>query len=163
MVWRRSKKASKIFYRTHSAKISTCWKSFKIRRIELHSKNRLTVLNNFRFLCMNFRLSRHNNGIKIETSENTKVNKALKNEVKSNAKKGDKNQHDNPRKFETYFKFQAYFNSIHSHQTLAINRGENLKVNKNIELRQNIYKTIKNCFLSTVHIGKNCDTGSHSK
>lgn len=69
-------------------------------------------------------LNRHNNGIKIETSENTKVTKEFQNDGgKSNAKKGD-----HPRKFETYFKFQTFFNNIQSHQTLAINRAENLKV-----------------------------------
>lgn len=66
-------------------------------------------------------MSRHNNGIKIETSENTKVTKAQQ-------QGNDKKSGDNPQKFELYFKFQGYLNNMHSHQTLAINRGENLKV-----------------------------------
>lgn len=74
-----------------------------------------------------YRLSRPNNGIKIETSQNTKASKSSKDDIpQANGKRMDKN--DDPRKFEIYFKFQAYFNSIQSHQTLAINRGENLKV-----------------------------------
>lgn len=80
------------------------------------------------------RLKRHNNGIKIETSENTKVTKAHKEDIpKGDSKKGDKKRGDNPRKFETYFNFQAYLNSMHSHQTLAINRGENLKVSMHLK------------------------------
>lgn len=75
-------------------------------------------------------MNRHNNGIKIETSENIKVTKEFQNDGgKSNAKKSDKHRSgDHPRKFETYFKFQIFFNNIQSHQTLAINRAENLKV-----------------------------------
>lgn len=74
-------------------------------------------------------LNQSNNGIRLETTENTKVTKA-KHGPNSNAKKGVKTHErgDNPRKFETYFNFQGYFNRIYSHQTLAINRGENLKV-----------------------------------
>lgn len=75
------------------------------------------------------RLTRHNNGIKIETSENTKVTKAHRDDIpKGDKKKGEKKHGDNPQKFETYFNFQGYLNNMHSHQTLAINRGENLKV-----------------------------------
>lgn len=81
-----------------------------------------------------FRLTRPNNGIKIETSENTKVTKAHRNDIMKNVDKkgdtkGDKKRSDNPQKFELYFKFQGYLDNLHSHQTLAINRGENLKVN----------------------------------
>lgn len=76
-----------------------------------------------------FRLARPNNGIKIETSENTKVTKAHRDDIMKNEnKKGDKKRGDNPQKFELYFKFQGYLDNLHSHQTLAINRGENLKV-----------------------------------
>lgn len=76
-----------------------------------------------------FRLTRHNNGIKIETAENIKVTKAHKEDISKNGfKKGEKKRGDNPKKFEIYFKFQGFLNNLHSHQTLAINRGENLKV-----------------------------------
>lgn len=72
-------------------------------------------------------MSRPNNGIKIETTQNVKTTKADKGDMpNANGKRGGGG--DDPRKFEIYFKFQAYFNSILSHQTLAINRGENLKV-----------------------------------
>lgn len=81
-------------------------------------------------------MSRPNNGIRVETSQNTKATKTNKDDIaQANGKRVDKN--DDPRKFEIYFKFQSYFNNIHSHQTLAINRGENLKVNR---------KTCKNGF-----------------
>lgn len=79
---------------------------------------------------IDFRLGRHNNGIKIETTENTKVTKSHKTDIpKMEFNKSDKKGGDNPKKFELYFNFQGYMNSMHSHQTLAINRGENLKVN----------------------------------
>lgn len=81
------------------------------------------------------RLSRPNNGIKIETSENARKPKANSGDnTKADAKRGDKNHRDDARKFEIYFKFQAYFNNILSHQTLAINRGENLKVKLNLKI-----------------------------
>ncbi|XP_055324004.1 uncharacterized protein YdcI [Sitodiplosis mosellana] len=95
-------------------------------------------------------LKRHNNGIKIETSENTKVTKAHKEDIpKGDSKKGDKKRGDNPRKFEIYFNFQGYLNNMHSHQTLAINRGENLKfLSVKIvipdRIQNEIYKLIQN-------------------
>lgn len=91
-------------------------------------------------LSFSYRLSRPNNGIKIETSQNAKSTKANKDDnSKANGKRLDKKPGgggDDPRKFEIYFKFQIYFNNIQSHQTLAINRGENLKVRKTKQNRQ---------------------------
>lgn len=108
----------------------TFFKNFSSKKFL--AKNLLRISVNFSN-CLH-RLSRHNNGIKIETSENTKVTKAHKEDIpkfeikKGDKKSADKKGGDNPRKFELYFKFQGYLNNIHSHQTLAINRGENLKV-----------------------------------
>lgn len=108
-----------------------CWNQFKICRkifycccISEKFQNDLIL-----HLYFSHRLSRPNNGIKIETSQNTKASKSNKDDnPQAKGKRVDKN--DDPRKFEIYFKFQAYFNSIQSHQILAINRGENLKVKR---------------------------------
>lgn len=79
-------------------------------------------------------MGRDKNGIKIETSENTKVTKVQKNDVpRNNVKLGDKKGHndgDNPEKFKNYFNFQNFLNNMHSHQIMAINRAENLKVTR---------------------------------
>lgn len=84
------------------------------------------------FFVFDCSLCREKNGIKIETSENTKVTKASKSDVPRNGGKfGDKkgsNDGDNPEKFKNYFNFQNYLNNMHSHQIMAINRAENLKV-----------------------------------
>lgn len=132
IAWIKLKKASKIIYRTFSAKILMCWKPFKIctisavaLQIERESANREGK--NWLRILFPHRLSRPNNGVKIETSQNAKATKPNAGDnPQANGKRADKN--DDARKFEVYFKFQSYFNSMHSHQTLAINRGENLKV-----------------------------------
>lgn len=86
------------------------------------------------FFFFLIRLNRKNNGIKIETSANTKTIKATKTSSKENVNKSKKdgknhgNNREDPTKFEVYFNFQVYANNIQAHQVLAINRGENLKV-----------------------------------
>lgn len=63
-------------------------------------------------------MTRKNNGIKIETT---------KSKIGKENKKTDRT--DDASKFEIYSNFQGYIDNIQSHQTMAINRAENLKVN----------------------------------
>lgn len=84
----------------------------------------------FKIILIFGRLSRNGNGIKIETSENKKATQD-KADNKNGKKDGQNHgsRADDPQKYAIYFSFSAYINNIHSHQTLAINRAENSKVN----------------------------------
>lgn len=165
-VWKRSKRASKTIYLTFLAKTSMCWSQFKIctKTYSLLSQFCWGTSQNDRIFLLwhSNRLSRPNNGIKIETSQNTKASKSNKDDnPQANSKRVDKN--DDPRKFEIYFKFQAYFNSIQSHQTLAINRGENLKVKRKTMIDVGTVSVIfRHIFLFTVFVSQSCHTGSYT-
>lgn len=79
------------------------------------------------FLC---RLNQPMNGIKIQTSASSKSTKtAEKSKATTKAQKPKKPEKTvDASKFQSYFDFQLYINQLQSHQVLAINRGENLKV-----------------------------------
>lgn len=79
------------------------------------------------------RQNERNNGIKIHSthSKSGSTSKAKETKTADVKKKSSTKNSGNPvneSKFENYCDFQAYVNSIHSHQVLAINRGESLKV-----------------------------------
>lgn len=78
-------------------------------------------------------MDRDKNGIKIETGENTKITKS-KTDEKASGKGGHGNRADDPQKYAIYFNFNTYVNHIQPHQTLAINRAENLKARKTTKL-----------------------------
>lgn len=82
------------------------------------------------FYC---RVLRKRNDITIDSVENVKETKLFH----DSADKKPKDRTENPQKFEHYFQFSSFTSSLQSHQILAINRGESLKVTCFSSLRWN--------------------------
>lgn len=80
------------------------------------------------FTSFNFSLLRKGNGIKLQTKKSKSSSTKVAKDQKKKKTDSHKSKSVDEKKFELYFDFDNFIDNIQSHQVLAINRAENLKV-----------------------------------
>lgn len=76
--------------------------------------------------------NRKGNGIKIQTKKSKSPSTKTSKDTKKSKQDAHKSKSIDEKKFELYFEYENHVDNIQSHQILAINRAENLKVNASI-------------------------------